>query len=51
MENKERQYRSNQGRRPSQLESSNKIAVFVSILLLGTMIIGGIINAIMNVLG
>ena len=48
---KVRQYRSNQGRSPEQMESNYKVMAYGCITLLVVIIIGGIINAITNVLG
>jgi len=48
---KVRQYRSNQGRSPQQMESNYKVMAYGCITLLVALIIGGIINAITNVLG
>jgi hypothetical protein len=48
---KVRQYRSNQGRSPQQMESNYKVMAYGCITLLVVIIIGGIINAITNVLG
>jgi hypothetical protein len=48
---KVRQYRSNQGRSPQQMESNYKVMAYGCITLLVAIIIGGIINAITNVLG
>lgn len=47
---KYRQYRSNQGRSPEKMESNYKVMFYGCVLLLGALIIGGLINAIYNVL-
>ena len=48
---KVRQYRSNQGRSPKQMESNYKVMAYGCITFLVALIIGGLINAITNVLG
>lgn len=48
---KVRQYRSNQGRSPQQMESNYKVMAYGCITFLVALIIVGLINVITNVLG
>ena len=48
---KVRQYRSNQGRSPQQMESNYKVMFYGCVLLLAALVIGGLISTITNVLG
>jgi len=50
-EKKVRQYRSNQGRSDKQMESNYKVMFYGCVLLLGALVIGSLVNAIINVLG
>jgi hypothetical protein len=46
-----RQYRSRQGRSDKQYESSMKVMTFGCALFLGILIVYGIVNTLINVLG
>ena len=46
-----RQYRSNQGRSPKQMESNYKVMAYGCITFLVALIVVGLINVITNVLG
>lgn len=48
---KVRQYRSNQGRSPQQMESNYKVMAYGCITFLVALIVVGLINVITNVLG
>jgi hypothetical protein len=48
---KYRQYRSNQGRSPKQMESNYKVMAYGCITFLVALIVVGLINVITNVLG
>ena len=48
---KVRQYRSNQGRSPEQMESNYKVMAYGGITFLVALIVVGLINVITNVLG
>ena len=48
---KVRQYRSNQGRSPEQMESNYKVMAYGCITFLVALIVVGLINVITNVLG
>ena len=48
---KVRQYRSNQGRSPEQMESNYKVMAYGCITFLVVLIVVGLINVITNVLG
>ena len=50
-EKKVRQYRSRQGRNDKQYESSMKVMTYGCGLFLGILIVYGIVNTLMNVLG